>query len=96
MNFDRGTDGDSPLRWLNIILRGGTEDWRGLYALCLDRAFARQIASLLQQPDPDGMPACRLWLRLLHDLHPQLSEPATTQEAPLLPHPIQKQVLEIS
>ena len=95
MNFDRSTDGGSPLRWLNIILRGGTEDWRGLYALCPERAFARQIASLLQRPDPDGTPACQLWLRLLHDLHPQLSEPGSTPEAPLPPDPVQQQALQI-
>lgn len=28
MNFDRSTKHPSPLRWLNVIQRGGTEDWR--------------------------------------------------------------------
>jgi hypothetical protein len=72
MNFDRSTEGESPLRWLNVIQRGGTDDWRRLYRRCRDREFAHEIATLLGRPDPDSLPASRLWLRLLEDLHPGL------------------------
>jgi len=75
MNFDRSTEGESPLHWLNIILRGGTGDWRRLYQCCREREFARQVVTLLNRPDPDSLPTCRLWLWLLEDLHPGLSLP---------------------
>lgn len=74
MNFDRSTEGGSPLRWLNVVQRGGTGDWRRLYRLCRQRDFARQVAALLRHSDPDSLPACRLWLRLLEDLHPGVSQ----------------------
>jgi hypothetical protein len=72
MNFDRSTDGFTPLHWLNLIQRGGTEDWRDLYAHCRDRQFAAQVASLLPMSDPDLLPSARLWKWLLEDLHPGL------------------------
>jgi hypothetical protein len=75
MNFDRSTEGESPLRWLNVIQRGGTDDWRRLYGRCRERQFAGQIVTLLRRPDPDSLPACRLWLRLLEDVHPGLTRP---------------------
>ena len=72
MNFDRSTEGPSPLRWLNVIQRGGTSDWQELYARCRDRAFASELAALLPMGDPDGLPSVRLWQFLLEDLHPGL------------------------
>jgi hypothetical protein len=75
MNFDRSTEGMSPLHWLNVIQRGGTDDWRRLYRRCRERDFASEVVTLLRRPDPDALPACRLWLRLLEDLHPGVSQP---------------------
>jgi hypothetical protein len=84
MNFDRSTDGFSPLHWLNVIQRGGTTDWRRLYASCQDRAFAREIASMLARPDPDSAPACRLWRWLINDLHPGLFRLGETETTPAI------------
>ncbi len=72
MNFDRSTQVPSPLRWLNVVERGGTEDWRDLYRRCRDRQFAEQLAALLSRSDPAIRPAARLWQFLLEDLHPGL------------------------
>jgi hypothetical protein len=72
MDPDRSTRGDSALRWLNVMQRGGTEDWKRLYALCRDPAQARAVAQSLAWRDPDLMPSARLWKFLLEDLHPGL------------------------
>lgn len=72
MNHDRSTVGFTPLHWLNVIQRGGTDDWRNLYLQCQDQAFAEEIALLLNLADPDCAPAARLWQWLLEDLHPNL------------------------
>jgi len=72
MNFDRSTEGHSPLRWLNIVQRGSTNDWRDLYRRCRNREFAAQVAPLLAMSDPDLLPSARLWRFLLEDLHPGL------------------------
>lgn len=72
MNPNRSTDGFTPLTYLNWIQRGGTEDWKRLYALCKDAAVARTVASVLAQRDPDLMASARLWKYLLEDLHPNL------------------------
>lgn len=72
MNFDRSTSSPTPLRWLNVIERGGTDDWRDLYRRCRDRKFAGQVAALLALSDPDMLPSARLWRFLLEDLHPDL------------------------
>lgn len=73
MNFDRSTTVASPLRWLNVIARGGTDDWRDLYRRCRERGFATHVAALLRMSDPDSLPSARLWAFLLRDLHPELT-----------------------
>jgi hypothetical protein len=72
MNPSRSTSVPTPLDWLNIIQRGGTEDWKRLYQLCRDAAVARQVADVLRLRDPDLLPSARLWKFLLEDLHPGL------------------------
>jgi hypothetical protein len=72
MNANRSTDSDTPLRWLNIMQRGSTDDWKALYRQCQDRRFAQEVASTLAWRDPDLMPSARLWKFLLEDLHPGL------------------------
>jgi hypothetical protein len=72
VNPNRSTHGDTPLAWLNIIQRGGTQDWRALYALCQDRSVAEEVARMLRFRDPDLMASARLWKFLLEDLHPGL------------------------
>jgi len=72
VNFDRSTTVASPLRWLNVIARGGTDDWRDLYRRCREREFASHVATLLRSSDPDSLPSARLWAFLLQDLHPDL------------------------
>jgi hypothetical protein len=72
MNADRNTNGASAWRWLNLIQRGSTNDWRDLYALCRNRPFAETVARALAWRDPDLLPAARLWAFLLEDLHPGL------------------------
>jgi hypothetical protein len=72
VNPSRSTNVPTPLDWLNIIQRGGTEDWRRLYQLCRDASTARQVADILRLRDPDLLPSARLWKFLLEDLHPDL------------------------
>ena len=72
MIANRSTDGASALRWLNIVQRGGTEEWKELYRACKDLHVARQVASSLAWRDPDLLPSVRLWRFLLQDLHPEL------------------------
>lgn len=72
MNSSRSTDTRTALDWLNLVQRGGTEDWKRLYALCQDPAIAREVASVLPQRDPDLLASARLWKFLLEDLHPDL------------------------
>jgi len=72
MNPNRSARGDSGLRWLNIVQRGGTEDWRALYRVCAELDVARQVAASLRWRDPDLRPSARLWKFLLEDLHPEL------------------------
>jgi hypothetical protein len=72
MNPSRSTNIPTPLDWLNIIQRGGTEDWKRLYQLCHDENVARQVADILRLRDPDLMASARLWKFLLEDLHPGL------------------------
>lgn len=72
MNPSRSTNTATPLDWLNIIQRGGTEDWKRLYQLCRDAAVARQVADVLRLRDPDLLASARLWKFLLEDLHPGL------------------------
>jgi hypothetical protein len=60
-------------RWLNIIQRGGTEDWRELYRTCRgDRAVAEAVARSLAWRDPDLLASAHLWAFLLDDLWPDL------------------------
>jgi hypothetical protein len=68
----RSTDVFTPLDNLDTIQRGGTAEWRVLYARCRDRGFAEQMARLLWFRDPDLMPSARVWKFLLEDLHPGL------------------------
>jgi hypothetical protein len=75
MDPSRSTQVPTPLDWLNIIQRGGTEDWRRLYQLCQDAAVARQVAAMLRFRDPDLLASARLWKFLLEDLHPGLEVP---------------------
>lgn len=72
MDPNRSTQGDSDLRWLNLVQRGGTEDWRALYRACADPKVARQVATSLGWRDPDLLPSARLWKFLIEDLHPDL------------------------
>lgn len=72
MNPARSTNIATALDWLNIIQRGGTEDWKQLYRLCHDPRVARQVAEVLRQRDPDLLASARLWKFLLEDLHPGL------------------------
>ena len=72
MNANRSTEGESVLRWLNIIQRGSTEDWKALYLACENLGVARQVAASLAWRDPDLLPSARLWKFLLTDLHPEL------------------------
>lgn len=69
MNPNRSTDGDSALRWINIVQRGGTEEWKSLYRACQEVRIARQVAASLAWRDPDLLPSARLWRFLLEDLH---------------------------
>ena len=73
MNPDRSTDGFTPLTYLNLIQRGGTEDWKRLYRLCHDPGIARQVAAMLRLRDPDLLASARIWKFLLEDLHPELN-----------------------
>jgi hypothetical protein len=75
MNPSRSTGAPSSLDWLNLIQRGGTEDWKRLYRLCRDVAVAREVAAVLRLRDPDLLPSARLWKFLLEDLHPDLHVP---------------------
>ncbi len=72
MNPSRSTETPTALDWLNIVQRGGTEDWKRLYALCRDRQVASTVASVLPLHDPDLLASARLWKFLLEDLHPDL------------------------
>jgi hypothetical protein len=72
MNPNRSTHGDSALRWLNLVQRGSTEDWKALYRACQAPEVARQVAASLAWRDPDLLPSARLWKFLLLDLHPTL------------------------
>ncbi len=73
MNPTRSTDTPTPLDWLNIIQRGGTQDWARLYERCRDATFARRVAEVLPLRDPDLLASARLWKFLLEDLHPGLN-----------------------
>jgi hypothetical protein len=70
---DRSTNGFTPLTYLNLMQRGGTEEWKRLYRLCHDPGIARQVAAVLALRDPDLMPSAQLWKFLLEDLHPTLN-----------------------
>lgn len=72
MNANRSTNENSALRWLNLVQRGSTEDWKVLYSACHDRVVARQVAASLAWRDPDLLPSARLWKFLLQDLHPDI------------------------
>ncbi len=72
MNANRSTNDDSALRWLNLVQRGTTEDWKVLYSACQDREVARRVAASLAWRDPDLLPSARLWKFLLQDLHPDI------------------------
>jgi hypothetical protein len=72
MNPSRSTHTATPLDWLNVIQRGGTEDWKCLYQLCHDESVARRVADILRLRDPDLLASARLWKFLLEDLHPGL------------------------
>lgn len=68
MDPNRSTTCFTPLAYLNWIQRGGTDDWKRLYALCKDPA----VASVLPLRDPDLLPSARLWKFLLEEPHPDL------------------------
>jgi hypothetical protein len=72
MNPSRSTQTHTALDWLNVIQRGGTEDWKRLYALCRDPDIASEVANILRLRDPDLLAPARLWKFLLEDLHPDL------------------------
>ena len=73
MTPSRSTNTPTPLDWLNIVQRGGTEDWKQLYQLSRNATVAREIATILRQRDPDLLASARLWKFLLEDLHPGLA-----------------------
>jgi len=72
MNPNRNTEGFTQITYLNWVQRGGTADWKRLYAACKDPSVAAAVASVLAQRDPDLMASARLWKYLLEDLHPGL------------------------
>jgi hypothetical protein len=72
VNPDRSTTSPTASRWINIIQRGSTEEWRDLYRLCRNRDFAEEVAHSLPLRDPDLLASARLWTFLLEDLHPGL------------------------
>jgi hypothetical protein len=72
VNPSRSTQAHTALDWLNLIQRGGTEDWKRLYALCRDPHIAYEVAGILRLRDPDLAAPARLWKFLLEDLHPGL------------------------
>ena len=72
MVHQRSTYASTPLDHLDTIQRGGTAEWRALYARCRDRQIAEVAARMLWFRDPDLMPSARVWKFLLEDLHPGL------------------------
>ena len=71
MNPNRSTNGPSPLRLLNIVCRGGAEEWRALFAECRSDATTRaQLRQLLPMVEPELIGAARLWEMLLTKLDP--------------------------
>ena len=72
MNAERFTTSPTALSLLNIVQRGGTEQWQQLYEQCRDLRVATQLASVLPMRDPDLMASARLWRFLLEELHPGL------------------------
>jgi hypothetical protein len=80
MNPNRSTKSFTPLTFLNLIQRGGTEDWKRLYRLCQDPGIAKQVAAVLPQRDPDLMASARIWKFLLEELHPGLNRPVDLKE----------------
>jgi hypothetical protein len=72
VNPSRSTQTHTALDWLNLIQRGGTEDWKRLYALCRGPRIASEVAGILRLHDPDLVAPARLWKFLLEDLHPGL------------------------
>jgi len=72
----------TPLAYLNWIQRGGTNDWKHLYALCKDPVVARAVAGVLALRDSDLLASARLWKFLLEDLHPGLELSIQLHEQP--------------
>ncbi len=72
MVYTRQTDSFTPLSYLDLVQRGGTEDWKTLYAACRDPEVARLVAQTLSARDPELMASAKLWKFLLEDLHPNL------------------------
>ena len=66
---DRSTTGPSPLRLLNFICRGGTAEWRQLYAECRANPQTRaELRAVLPMTEPELVGAARLWDALLNKL----------------------------
>jgi hypothetical protein len=72
MNPARSTNTGTALDWLNLIQRGGTEDWKRVYEHCRDPQVALEVASALRMRDPDLIASARLWKFLIEDLHPDI------------------------
>lgn len=69
MNPERSTNQPTAWSLLNIVQRGGTNEWRELYLRCRrDPAVVRELASILPMRDPDLLSSARLWKWLLEDL----------------------------
>ena len=66
---NRSTSVPSPLRLLNIVCRGGADEWRGLFAECRASATTRaQLRAVLPMVEPELAGAARLWELLLQKL----------------------------
>jgi hypothetical protein len=66
MNFSRSTVAPGFLDIVNIMSRGGTEDWQALYAGAkADLAIRAMVLEALHQVDPELGEARALWAFLL-------------------------------
>ncbi len=59
---------------LNIMTRGGTEDWRALYQrMKSDRSLAEKCAQALLTCDPDLTHNGEIWQEIIEQLHPTVT-----------------------
>ena len=66
---NRSTNEPSPLRLLNIVCRGGADEWRGLFAECRRSTTTRaELRAVLPMVEPELAGAARLWELLLQKI----------------------------